>query len=227
MAVKKIPTVFERDWDGDRSRVLDQVVPGCEWVLAGEGVATRKYDGTCCLIRDGRLYKRHQVRAGKSKPEGFVIEAADVKTDKLIGWVPVDRYAPEDRWIMEAAIEHLHPLLPPPAVGLPDGTYELLGPKVRGNPEGLASHVLLGHDDAEQLPDAPRSFAEFRAWFEEHDVEGIVWHHPDGRMAKLKARDFGVKRPQRYDPLGDKVVDAEGNEIRVTLTEIPLTRLVD
>jgi hypothetical protein len=26
------------------------------------------------------------------------------------------------------------------------------------------------------------------------NIEGIVWHHPDGRMAKLKLRDFGVKR---------------------------------
>lgn len=24
----------------------------------------------------------------------------------------------------------------------------------------------------------------------ERGVEGVVWHHPDGRMAKLKVRDF-------------------------------------
>lgn len=27
-------------------------------------------------------------------------------------------------------------------------------------------------------------------WAGERGWEGIVWHHPDGRMAKLKARDF-------------------------------------
>ena len=27
------------------------------------------------------------------------------------------------------------------------------------------------------------------------DIEGIVWHHPDGRMAKIKRRDFGLSWP--------------------------------
>jgi hypothetical protein len=26
------------------------------------------------------------------------------------------------------------------------------------------------------------------------DMEGIVFHHPDGRKAKIKKRDFGQKR---------------------------------
>jgi len=33
-----------------------------------------------------------------------------------------------------------------------------------------------------------------KAWMTGRDVEGIVWHHPDGRMAKLKLRDFGIRR---------------------------------
>ena len=28
-----------------------------------------------------------------------------------------------------------------------------------------------------------------------HVVEGIVWHHPDGRMVKIKRKDFGFKWP--------------------------------
>lgn len=27
-------------------------------------------------------------------------------------------------------------------------------------------------------------------WLADEGVEGVVWHHPDGRMAKLKGRDF-------------------------------------
>jgi hypothetical protein len=27
---------------------------------------------------------------------------------------------------------------------------------------------------------------------ESHGAEGIVWHHDDGRMAKIKARGFAV-----------------------------------
>jgi hypothetical protein len=49
--MKKIPTIFERDWEGDRSKVLDKKNPECAWVFAGEGKATRKLDGTSCLIR--------------------------------------------------------------------------------------------------------------------------------------------------------------------------------
>lgn len=26
------------------------------------------------------------------------------------------------------------------------------------------------------------------------NIEGIVFHHPDGRMAKIKLRDFGISR---------------------------------
>jgi hypothetical protein len=51
--MKKIPTIFERDWEGDRSKVLDRKNPECAWVFAGEGKATRKLDGTSCMIRAG------------------------------------------------------------------------------------------------------------------------------------------------------------------------------
>jgi len=30
-------------------------------------------------------------------------------------------------------------------------------------------------------------------------VKEIVWHHPDGRMVKIKARDFGLKRTPDAD----------------------------
>lgn len=87
--MKKIPTIFERDWDGDRSRVLDQPTPGCEWVFAGEGVVTKKYDGSAALYEDGRLWKRHEVRQGKPTPEGFCQVEDDLSTGKTVGWVPV------------------------------------------------------------------------------------------------------------------------------------------
>jgi hypothetical protein len=37
----------------------------------------------------------------------------------------------------------------------------------------------------------PEGLREFLA---AHDVEGVVFHHPDGRKAKIKKRDFGLKR---------------------------------
>jgi len=35
-----------------------------------------------------------------------------------------------------------------------------------------------------------------REWFKGRDIEGLVFHHPDGRMAKIKKRDFGLKRKE-------------------------------
>lgn len=66
--MKKIISLFQRNYDGDRL-VRDEVVPGAEWVLNGEGTATRKHDGTCCMWRDGKLWKRHELKAGKTAPK--------------------------------------------------------------------------------------------------------------------------------------------------------------
>jgi hypothetical protein len=183
--VKKIPTIFERDWEGDRSRVLDQQTPGCEWVFAGEGVARQKVDGTCVLMEGGVMYKRHEVREGKETPANFRQVEVDETTGKVIGWVPVGD-GPEDKWHREAYDNLM-------GESLDDGTYELLGPKVQKNPEGFGRHQLVRHDQATPYI-VPRTFEGMRDLLAELDVEGFVFHHEDGRMAKIKARDFGIKR---------------------------------
>jgi hypothetical protein len=58
-------------------------------------------------------------------------------------------------------------------------------------------HVLVPHtvDELHIGEQTPRDFDGLRAWMEKYPyIEGIVWHHPDGRMAKLKLRDFGIAR---------------------------------
>jgi hypothetical protein len=188
--VKKIPTIFVRDWEGTLGPparfVTTEPHPDCAWVFAGEGVATRKYDGSACLIVGGRFYKRHEVRPGKVEPEGFVEVEYDEETGKQIGWVPVGD-GPEDRWHHEALATN------PELVSL-DGTYELVGPKVQGNPEGFEQHALVRHSDAEQLLGVLLTYDGVREFLEGTNVEGIVWDHPDGRMAKIKGKDFGIKR---------------------------------
>jgi len=42
------------------------------------------------------------------------------------------------------------------------------------------------------LPHAPLSFQGIKEYLEQHNIEGIVWHHPDGRLVKVKSRDFGL-----------------------------------
>jgi hypothetical protein len=185
--MEKIPTLFVRNYDGDR-RVRDEVTPGCAWVLAGEGVATEKIDGTCCLIRDGHLYKRYELKQGKTPPPGFeAVTPMDFVTGKQQGWLPVGD-GPEDRWHREAL-----------AITLTfDGTYELVGPKVQSNPYGLTHHKLLAHG-GRGLADVPRDFAGLRAYLADTPIEGIVWWRdpvdPDCDKCKLKRKDFGLPWP--------------------------------
>jgi hypothetical protein len=181
--MQKIPTIFKRDWAGDRSRVLNAVNPDCEWVFAGEGVTTRKLDGTCCMIRDGKLYKRRELRRGDKVPMLFEQVGFDPDTGKSVGWVPCD-IGLGDKWHMAAFYKQSE---------WPNGTYELVGPKVQGNHEHWLSHDLIAHGSITE-DDVPRTFDELREWLANKDIEGIVFHHPDGRMAKIKLRDFGLSR---------------------------------
>ena len=179
--MKKIVSLFQRNYDGDRL-VIDQIVPGAEWVADGEGIATRKFDGTCCLVRGGKLFKRYDAKAGKTPPVGFepAQSEPDAKTGHWPGWLPVGD-GPDDARHRDAEMPD------------EDGTYELCGPKVQGNPEGYTKHVLVKHGSV-ILDDCPRTFAALRAYLSDGAIEGVVWWHPDGRMVKIKGKDFGIKR---------------------------------
>jgi hypothetical protein len=179
--MKKVISLFQRNYDGDRL-VRDEIVPGAEWVVAGEGTATRKWDGTCCLVKDGELFARYDAKHGKTPPEGFIpAQDPDPKTGHWPGWIEVKDQA-QYRWHKEAFIDPLS-----------DGTYELVGPKVNNNNDKFETHKLIQHG-LECYPDCPRTFNELKTWFVNRDIEGVVWHHPDGRMVKIKKKDFGLKR---------------------------------
>lgn len=171
--MKKIPTLFERD--RNTHLVINQVTPGCEWVLAGEGIATRKWDGTCCMIRNRVMYKRRELaRYNNAFPDGFeACGPADPVTGKIQGWMPI---TPADKWHLAV----FHSLLE-------DGTYELVGPKINGNPDKFPCHCLVRHGDT-VLSDVPRDFVGLSQYT--FVGEGVVWHHPDGRMVKIKRKDF-------------------------------------
>lgn len=181
--MQKIISLFQRNYDTDRL-VRDEVTPGAEWAHKdGGGIATQKHDGTCCMIEHGRLWRRYEVKKGKKPPEGFrPATDVDPQTGKQQGWITVGDGS-QDAYHREA-FESL--------ADKADGTYELCGPKIQGNPEHCESHVLIPHGSV--VLDAPRTFAGLKSWLADQDIEGIVWHHPDGRMVKIKAKDFGIKR---------------------------------
>lgn len=188
--MEKIPTLFVRDLH-DMRRVLPEEAPGCEWVLAGEGVATRKYDGTCTMLDDaGIWWARREVKPGRPAPPGFVAIATDPATGKTVGWQPMFD-SPFNRWHREALEQQP---LDFTVRGYTPGTYELCGPKVNGNPEAFERHVLVPHEHAEQIAGVTRTFDGIRAvvleLHRDRGIEGLVFRTRDGRMAKIKARDF-------------------------------------
>lgn len=189
--MRKIPTVFRRDPD-DMAHVLPEVNPVCQWVLDGQGTPTRKWDGTCVLLDDGgRWWARREVKPGRRAPEGYRPVETDPNTGKTVGWEPVEQssHAKAFAEVMNNWLIDKDDLTP--------GSYELVGPKVNGNPEGLSAHELRAHGEALVEDVSPRDFEGLRAFLTGFPHEGVVWHHPDGRMAKLKVRDF--PRSERSD----------------------------
>lgn len=75
----------------------------------------------------------------QNTPAGF--EPAQPGPDPITahwpGWLPVGD-VPEDRWHREALAT---------ADTLPDGTYELVGPKMQGNAAHLDRHILIPHGE--------------------------------------------------------------------------------
>lgn len=186
--MRKIPTLFVRDPE-DRRYVTSEINPECKWVLDGEGVATRKYDGTCVMFNGDRWWARREVKPGKKAPANYVPVETDPATGKTVGWEPIEQSAFAK--FHTEAVDYQNGT---GVTGWPKGTYELVGPKINGNPERADRHELWAHATAEVLDDFERTYDGVRAAVIAHaayrGVEGIVWHHPDGRMAKLKVRDF-------------------------------------
>lgn len=168
------PTLFKRH-HGDHC-IYDCPDPIAQWVIKGEGVATRKWDGVPVLISGRAVYKRIFLPVRARRPRGFV------PISERNGWIPVSRM---DRAYHEA----LDRLLSTSTFDDIQGTWELCGPDILGNPERLADHTMFRHGEA-LLPRAPRTYGALDDYLQSVDIEGIVWHHPDGRRAKLKGKDF-------------------------------------
>lgn len=201
--MRKIPTLYQRDPETNLRYVKNEVHPDCQWVIDDEGTPTYKWDGTCVSIdENGIMSKRREVKEGKPVPDEFRQEGdPDPETGKRVGWVLVDLTDPADKWHLEG-LGHLisNQSDDEPWPENAAGTYELIGPKVQGNRHSFDRHYLIRHGfhhdgrrsmcgmvptGFEQLGEHLHGTVDLDPGF-----EGFVWHHPDGRMAKIKAKDF-------------------------------------
>lgn len=188
--MKKIPTLFVREFEGHTvKRVLPEVTEGLEWVLEGKGIATIKYDGSCCAIIDGELYKRYDAKHGKPIPKGAIPcqEKADSITGHFPCWLACDREQPSDKWFY-AAYDCLVK-----DIGIPlDGTYEAVGVHFQGNPYKMEDDRLIKHGlNVAFLKE--RSFEGIKQFLEENYEEGIVFWKDGEPKCKIKRSDFGLE----------------------------------
>lgn len=197
--MKKMPTLFKREFSdrGGILRILPEVAPGCEWVGAGEGIATEKVDGACCAIIGGRFYKRYDAKRGRGGRLRSGAIPCQREPDPITGhwphWIPVDASRTEDKWFVVAWANS------PWCVE--DGTYEAVGPHFQANPYWLDDDFLDRHGRI-KLPDCPRDFDGIREYLAAHEIEGIVWHRGNGEMCKIKRSDFGFEWPVKENKEG-------------------------
>lgn len=177
-------TLYRVDYHkkGSPGVIHNEIRPENIWVFE-EGVRMfRKRDGTAAMIKSGKIYKRYDCKQGKTPPEG-AIPCQD--PDELSGhwphWVECIEGNPSDKGFLSVDIS-----------GLQDGTYELCGEKIGGNPEGFIGHQLIKHD-SEEYP-LLVEFQCLKEFLAARAIEGVVYHHKDGRMCKLRKADFGLER---------------------------------
>lgn len=188
--MKKLSTLFKKD-PNDLGRVINEVNPENLWVFE-TGYPTRKFDGTSCAIINGQFYKRYDAKVnkktGKRKPipsGAIACQEPDEITGHWPHWIPCDRDNKADQYHFQA-----FDLLSVKK----DGTYELCGEKVQGNPEKIKGHLLIEHG-SEEMYLSELSFEYIKEYLRLDDIEGIVFHcSKTERMCKIRKSDFGIKR---------------------------------
>lgn len=187
--MKKIPTLFKREFSGHKIvGITAEITPGCEEAFL-YGTATIKNDGSCCAIINGEFYKRYDAKKGKKPPEG-AIPCCD--PDPITGhhphWVKVNEDDPADRWFFTALLNTCR-TVPYPE----DGTYEAIGPHFNGNPYLYNRDILIRHGTSKI--DVNRDFDSIKNYLEDNFIEGLVFWLNNEPVCKIKRTDFGFKWP--------------------------------
>jgi hypothetical protein len=170
--------------------VTPEITPGYSWVFEDDSVmAIEKLHGTnvSILITDG------------------VITSVWNRTERI------PFFNKGKKWLIEGVLNSFERGY---MEFLPDGQHfgELIGPKVNGNPYKLDTHLWIPfktfcqkHLRYKSWGKYPKDFETISAWFEKDliplyasmqgnrdngFVEGVVFTHPDGRMAKLRCDMF-------------------------------------
>ena len=186
--MRKILTIFDRDWDKDRKVVPQFIVD----FAFEEAVATEKLDGTNIRIT---IRKGTVVRVEKRRNPSKVQKQQGITEP---WYVDADTYDNADKWIFDAVKNT-------DFVDVPDGEWsaEAIGPNIQGNPLNLDKNQVFIFSLPDwrakiTLTDVPTEFEALQTYLSQQKssvgndclMEGIVWHHPNGDMVKIKRKDF-------------------------------------
>lgn len=201
----KLESPFVRKMIDNNYLVTDEITEGMEWVFEDESVmAIEKLDGTNVSI---------QITDG-------IIVGVWNRTERLPFFNKGKQHI--IMGIMNSYVKGYTEFLG-------DGQHfgELIGPKVNKNPYNLKEHVWIPFETYGQKHlkfncwgKYPKTFDSISEWFKElmplytsmkgdreGFIEGIVFTHPDGRMAKLRRDQFDWFEGDRHK--GGKVKDVE------------------
>lgn len=185
--MNKIPTIFERDWEGNRG-VIDKYAKDVDPEQLKKAIATEKLDGTNVrvTVRNHtavRLEKRRnpdKIQKHKGISEPWYVDAFENE--------------PSDKWLYDALKNtDLSDIL--------DGEWsgEAIGTNIQGNPLGLDKNIIVFFTlgQAPVFFDVPTTFDELKEWLPKTKskygngfIEGIVWHYNERVQMKIKTKDF-------------------------------------
>ena len=219
--MKKMPIIFDMTFnsEGDREvlhtiRVEIRDLVNKTLDKGKRIVPTFKRDGTAVFRgADGEWFTRRAVKTGKQAPEGFIALETDPNTGTTFGWEPKES-SPMKKFLNKAIEKFIQDngAEPPRST-----TFELIGPKINGNPEKATADELRihGQEKAADFPtiqdildsDEPFEmlkpiFADFRA----KHIEGIVFWiaDEDGNLIeprfKIRCKDFFPEMDTRPKP---------------------------
>lgn len=186
--MKKIKTIFERNWDGDKT-VKKSYVAGFTPTMLEGAKATEKLDGTNVRVT---IRNNVMVRLEKRRNPSKLQKATGIEEP---WYVDADENDTGDKYIFAAAKDRTY-------MGVEDGEWsgEVIGENVQGNPLKLSGNrlVLFSCDEAPVFENVPTDYDTLKDWLPKQmsklgnccGIEGIVWHCKNGDMYKIKCKDF-------------------------------------
>ncbi len=186
--MRKILTIFDRNWETNR-KVNSNLIVDFKF---DEAVATEKLDGM-----NIRLTIRNEavVRVEKRRNPSKLQKQKGITEP---WYLDADESSTQDKWIFDAVKNT-------DFSKVIDGEWsaEAIGKNIQGNPLGLENNQVFlfslpSWKERLILKDVPTTFEELKTYLmtqksiigNDAFIEGIVWHHPNGDMVKIKRKDF-------------------------------------